>query len=107
MTDCGPGEGTCQGECPAANNCEAGFDDDTIGDGNDLVGAGTCIADARSCFLDPIVGVGNPDPNVLDAANIWCFGQTTNVGVNSASGFGGPGRSLHRGVVVYNGATIP
>jgi hypothetical protein len=107
QTDCGPGEGTCQGECPAANNCEAGFDDDTIGDGNDLVGAGICVAEPRGCFLDPIVGTGNPDPNVLDAVNMWCFGATTNAGVNTGAGFGGPGRTLHRGVTVYNGALIP
>jgi hypothetical protein len=109
-SDCPSGE-NCAGSCPHAAGCEAGDGDNTIGDSNDNVGAGACEFFDRSCFLDPIVadggstldGEGDPDNDATGV--IWCFGATTNVAVNTTSGFGGPGRVLSKGINVTNGFT--
>jgi hypothetical protein len=109
--DCPSGE-TCQGSCEKSRDCEAGADGD-LGTSDDLVGAGSCIAYTRGCNLDPISIEGGDTLNGKGTntnylrASIWCFGRTNNAGVNSTSGFGGPGVMRERGTNVLNVDSIP
>jgi hypothetical protein len=110
-SECPSGE-TCQGSCEHARDCEAGIDG-VLGTADDFVGAGPCVGKPRGCNLDPIAVEGGDVFNGLgDNTNylrtsIWCFTRTLNAGINSASGFGGPGVIRERGVNVVNVGSIP
>jgi hypothetical protein len=109
--DCPTGE-RCTGSCEAARDCEAGADG-ILGNGDDRVGGGLCVAKERGCNLNPIVVEGGDTLNGLATptnylrTSIWCFGSTINSGVNATSGFGGPGVIRERGVNVVNVPAIP
>ena len=104
--DCAAGD-RCVGNCSHQRDCEAGADG-VMGTSDDMPGAGACVADIRECFLKPIVATGSTGGlGVHDSAALWCFGSMLNSGVNAASGFGGPGRAMVRGVNIPNVTSIP
>lgn len=109
--DCPLGE-SCQGSCENSRDCEAGADG-ALGTADDLIGAGACVGKDRGCILDPIAVEGGDTLNGNGSntnylrTSIWCFGRTTNAGVNATSGFGGPGVIRERGVNVMNVDSIP
>ncbi len=111
QSECPAGQ-RCSGACLSHQECEAGADGE-LGSADDLSGAGACIADSRSCFLDPIVASGGSTANGLgDATNyfsaaVWCFGANNNTGVNNGAGFGGPARVRIRGVNFANFSSLP
>jgi hypothetical protein len=56
---------------------------------------GDCtLTEPRSCFLDPIVGEGSPDPDVPVIAGTFCVPPTTSTGINVATGIPGPSRAV-------------
>ena len=107
--DCPSGE-TCAGPCQSHEDCEAG-PDGIMGTTDDVVGAGACVLDDRDCYLEPLVAEGGStlngmgDPENDFTAVIWCYGKTSNAGINGTAGFGGPGRVLQKGINVSNGFT--
>jgi hypothetical protein len=104
--DCGSDD-RCIGSCARQRDCEAGADGE-MGTSDDVPGAGACVAGLRECFLEPIVASGSADGlTAYDSAALWCFGSMLNSGVNAASGFGGPGRAMVRGINVPNVDFIP
>jgi hypothetical protein len=109
--DCPLGE-TCQGECAEARDCEAGSDG-KIGNGDDFRGAGRCIGDIRSCFLNPIVATGgttlsgNGGPTNMSTVGLFCQKKSVNTGANAGAGFGGPTRVRVRGANVPNFTSLP
>jgi hypothetical protein len=109
IEDCPSGE-TCEGPCSSHEDCEAGGDGQ-LGTLDDKVGAGACVLDTRSCYLEPLTGEGGSTVNGLgdplndNTVGIWCYEGTTNPGVNATSGFGGPGRVRQKGINVTNGFT--
>jgi hypothetical protein len=111
IDDC-PTNETCNGSCEKARDCEAGLDA-TLGTIDDFPGAGNCIAKPRGCNLDPISVEGGDTLNGKGTStnylrsSIWCFGKTLNGGVNTTSGFGGPGVIREKGVNVMNTTSIP
>jgi hypothetical protein len=111
IEDCPTGE-TCAGSCENARDCEAGTDG-TLGTSDDFLGAGNCIAKTRGCNLNPIMVEGGDTLNGNGTStdylrsSIWCFGRTQNGGVNTTSGFGGPGVIRERGTNVMNTTSIP
>jgi hypothetical protein len=111
VSDCPSGE-SCVGSCEHSRDCEAGVDG-VVGNSDDIVGAGPCIAKDRGCNLDPIVIEGgdtlngNGDNTNYLRSSIWCFSATTNPAINSTSGFPGPGTIRERGVGVINVDSIP
>jgi hypothetical protein len=111
QSDCPSGQ-TCQGSCPEARDCAAG-PDAVVNTTDDLKGAGGCIEDIRSCFLDPIVAQGGSTLNGQgDATNfatvgLFCQRRSVNVGANTGAGFGGPTRVRVRGTIVPNFTAIP
>ena len=61
------------------------------------IDAGNCsLATTLSCFLDPIVAVGTPDPSAPVGAAVFCIPKTGNAGINGAAGLPGPGRVLNQ-----------
>jgi hypothetical protein len=111
IADCPSGE-TCEGSCEKSRDCEAG-PNGILGDTDDFPGAGPCIAKPRGCNQDPISVEGGDTLNGKGTStnylrsSIWCFGRTQNGGVNTTSGFGGPGVTRERGVNVLNTTSIP
>jgi hypothetical protein len=122
-TDEGGGEGTCaagpdflycdglvKADGAGINSCF------TNGDCGGVYGNCT-VEDQADCFLDPIVAVGDPDPEFPVAGAVFCIPPTSNSGVNSAAGLPGPGRVLSQGAartfcasnhaVEYNPGGIP
>ena len=91
-------------------DCESGADG-ILGNSDDKVGAGACILDDRSCYLEPLPAEGGTtlnglgDPENDYTVGIWCYERTTNGGVNATSGFGGPGRVRQKGTNVSSGFT--
>jgi hypothetical protein len=81
---------------------------------DDLEGAGGCIEDIRSCFLDPIVAQGGStlngkgSPTNLSTVGLFCQKRSlSNPGANAGAGFGGPTRVRVRGTNVPNFTSIP
>lgn len=111
LTDCPDGE-TCEGPCPLQEACEAG-NDGIMGNKDDQEGAGACVPDARSCFLDPIPAEGGStlngkgDPTNWFTTGIYCFDEGGSPVINGGAGFGGPGRSRRKGTTVINVPSIP
>lgn len=111
QSDCPSGE-TCEGACPEARDCAAG-PDGVAGTPDDLEGAGLCIEDIRSCFVDPIVAQGGStlngegDATNMSTVGLFCQKRSVNIGANSGAGFGGPTRVRVRGTNVANFASIP
>ncbi len=109
--DCPSGE-TCDGACEEARDCEAG-PDGMAGTVDDFEGAGLCIQDIRSCFLEPIVGEGGStlngggNPTNLSTVGLFCQKKSVNIGANVGAGFGGPTRVRVKGVNVPNFTSIP
>jgi hypothetical protein len=102
-TDEGGGEGTCAAG-PNFLYCDGLVKADGAGinaclSNNDCGGNyGLCtIADQADCFLNPIVAVGNADPEFPVAGAVFCIPPTSNSGVNSAAGLPGPGRVISQG----------
>ena len=95
-----------------ARDCSAG-PDAVVGTPDDLPGAGLCIEDIRSCFLDPITAEGGStvngqgDPTNLSTVGLFCQKRSVNDGANSGAGFGGPTRVRVRGINVPNFTSIP
>jgi len=59
---------------------------------------GDCtLSTRRSCFLDPIEAVGDPDPEFPVAGAVFCIPPTENGGINVAAGLPGPGRVISQG----------
>jgi len=110
-TDCPPDE-RCEGACLEARDCAAG-PDAVVGTSDDLEGAGLCVEDIRSCFLDPISAEGGStlngmgDPTNFSTVGLFCQKRSVNVGANSGAGFGGPTRVRVRGINVPNFTSIP
>jgi hypothetical protein len=111
VTDCPEGQ-ECEGPCPLQESCEAG-NNGIMGDSDDQEGAGACVADARSCFLDPIPAEGGStvnlkgDPTNWFTTGLYCFGDGGATVINEGAGFGGPGRSRRKGTTVMNVTSIP
>jgi hypothetical protein len=81
-------------------------------------GYGLCTVQKKaSCFLDPIVAQGVPDPVYPIAAATFCIPPASNSGVNSSAGLPGPGRVISQGsaktfcasnnLVQYNPGGVP
>jgi hypothetical protein len=110
-SDCPSGQ-RCEGPCPEARDCAAG-PDAVAGTMDDLEGAGRCIEDIRSCFLDPIVAQGGStldgqgDATHMSTVGLFCQKRSVNIGANSGAGFGGPTRVRVRGTNVPNFTSIP
>jgi hypothetical protein len=61
-------------------------------------GYGLCtVQKLASCFLDPIVASGVPDPEFPIAAATFCIPPASNTAVNSSAGLPGPGRVVSQG----------
>jgi hypothetical protein len=111
QSDC-PAGVACEGSCPAARDCGAGVDG-VAGTRDDLPGAGRCVEDVRSCFLDPISAEGGStlngggDATNMSTVGVFCQKRSVNVGANSGAGFGGPTRVRVHGVNVANFTHIP
>lgn len=59
--------------------------------------AGNCsLVVRRPCFLDPIVAVGQADPNFPIGAATFCIPPTSSDGINATSGLPGPGRTINQ-----------
>jgi cysteine-rich repeat protein len=60
--------------------------------------AGTCsLTERRRCFLDPIVGVGKPDPQYPTGAATFCIAKVaSSPAINSVAGLPGPGRIVNQ-----------
>ncbi len=111
LGDCPSGE-TCNGPCLLQEACESG-NDAVMGTTDDQEGAGSCVPDARSCFLDPIPGEGGSTVNGKGDHTDWftvgmyCFEDGGASVINNGAGFGGPGRSRRKGTTVVNVPSIP
>ncbi|MFP6627149.1 MAG: hypothetical protein VCA74_08870 [Deltaproteobacteria bacterium] len=65
---------------------------DSICNGGDC---GSCsLQQARNCFLNPVVGQGNPSPHGADMASTFCVPPTASASINAAGGLPGPGRVM-------------
>jgi cysteine-rich repeat protein len=103
-TDLGGGEGTCMAG-PNYSFCDAIVKSDgesaagclNNGDCSEN-GYGLCtIQKLASCFLDPIVAQGIPDPVFPIAAATFCVPPASNSAVNNSAGLPGPGRVVSQG----------
>lgn len=111
----GPGQTfrTCEPlQVGTQGNCEAGVDE-ILGNDDDFIGAGNCIADVRNCFVndgyseggDTLNGRGDPTNNFSNAT--YCIPASTSDSVNATSGLPGPGRIRQPVLVVPNFTTLP
>lgn len=110
--DCPEGQ-TCNGLCGSARDCAAGADG-VNGTSDDIPGAGQCVQQTRSCFLDPILAEGGStqngrgDPTNMSTVGLFCQkASAVNIGANIGAGFGGPTRVRVHGVNVPNFTSIP
>jgi hypothetical protein len=71
--------------------------------------AGTCSAvERRRCFLDPIVAIGNPDPQYPAGAATFCIPKVAaSPAINSVAGLPGPARIVNQTESVLYCATDP
>jgi hypothetical protein len=82
-----------------------------LGNVDDLLGAGDCIADLPSCPLDPLAAEGGDvfnsrgSPSEPRSAAVFCLGKTSGSGVNTVVGVGGPGQLRRQGTYATNGFT--
>jgi len=70
-----------------------------------------CAAEARECFLDPIVRTGTPDPTMPTFAGTFCISPTRSPAVNVVAGLPGPGALLQetrvfRGLLTCGNGTL-
>ncbi|HEY2776084.1 MAG TPA: hypothetical protein VGK20_18735 [Candidatus Binatia bacterium] len=103
---CGPTQvGTPEG-------CEAGTDS-IVGNSNDYVGAGDCIADTLSCFINNGAAEGgstlNGKGDATDSLSVatFCIPATSSNTVNPTAGLPGPGRIRQPSMVVPNFTSLP
>jgi hypothetical protein len=94
--DQGPDDRSCDAIVRANGDgyiqCQSNADcsEDNIG-----IAAGVCrLLKRRSCFLDPIIASGTPDPSTPIGAAVFCIPPTANPGINDVAGIPGPGRVL-------------
>ncbi|MFP6626422.1 MAG: hypothetical protein VCA74_05100, partial [Deltaproteobacteria bacterium] len=98
----GPDDAFCDGvvkangkgflQCATAADC----DSSSIG-----VDGGQCtLLYRRSCFLDPIIAVGQPHPSTPVGVAVLCIPPTANAGINGVAGLPGPGRLVSQGAGV-------
>ena len=98
----GPENYSCDGMVKANGIGYVGCDPNAIPSTLDCTSvdplAGDCtLVERRSCFLDPIVATGTPDPEFPVAGAVFCVPPTSNSGINSAAGLPGPGRAVNQG----------
>jgi hypothetical protein len=111
INDCSLNE-TCDGLCAVTQYCEAG-NDGNMGTLDDQEGAGSCIPDERSCFLNPIPSEGGSTLNGKGdhtnwfSVGVYCFRSSVSAVINDGAGFGGPGRTRRKGANVVNVTSIP
>jgi hypothetical protein len=104
---CPVGE-VCCGACDKAEDCGAGGDG-IYGTNDDVPGAGICVADSRSCFVNDLAAEGGDtyngdgDPTNVRSVAIFCMQPTADGAVNWTAGFGGPGRLRQTGINISNG----
>lgn len=96
--------GTQQG-CEMGNNL-------VLGDANDNIGAGYCIADIKKCFVNDGEATGGTTANGYSPTNTrsvaaYCIPASTNGAVNSTSGLPGPGRIRQDAVSITNYTSLP
>ena len=98
----GPDVRACDGQVRANNegyilcatNGDCGIVDSACGDGSPGSCGNCTLVQQRSCFDDPIVATGIPDPDGPLLAGTFCVPATSSNGVNSATGLPGPSRAL-------------
>ncbi len=106
-SDCPPDE-ACVGSCARRHLCEAGGDG-ILGNVDDVIGAGDCVADVSTCPLEPLAAEGGDvfnsrgSPSEPRSVAVLCLGKTSGPGVNAVVGVGGPGRVRREGAYVTNG----
>ncbi len=104
-SECPTGE-SCEGSCDLARNCEAGSDG-TLGNADDIPGAGICVSDFRQCPLFGVEGGdtlnGKGDPTNVRTVASFCLSATGSAAVNETAGIGGPGRLRQAGTNATNG----
>lgn len=106
----GPGHEfrTCTpGDVGTQNSCEAGTADNIVGNVNDFVGAGYCIADVKKCFYNGGAAEGGGTPTHNDVNATYCIAATANSSVNATAGLPGPGRIRQPVTVLPNFTTLP
>jgi hypothetical protein len=111
ITECPVGE-TCDGPCPARQNCEAGADG-IMGTSDDFLGGGECRRFPTNCHPDPVMVEGgttlNGEGDSTDVfhVGVWCFIGTQSGAVNASSGFPGPGVIERKGTGFVSTPSIP
>ena len=92
--------------------CEMGTDN-VLGNSNDNIGAGYCVADITQCFLNNGAAEGgstvNGKADATDTLSVaaFCIPASTNSAVNTTAGLPGPGRIRQRAHVVPNYTQLP
>lgn len=93
-------------------DCEAGVDH-ILGNEDDFVGAGTCFADVRNCFVNDGASEGGDTLNGRgDATNTrsnaaYCIPASSSDSVNATAGLPGPGRIRQPALIVPNFTSLP
>jgi hypothetical protein len=95
----GPSVTNCDGAVKANGDgyigCDTDFDCSSLDEVCPGGDCGNCtLTEDRSCFLDPIVLSGVPDPDNPLLATTFCVPPASSVSVNNASGLPGAGRVL-------------
>ncbi|MBI5506891.1 MAG: hypothetical protein HY899_19055 [Deltaproteobacteria bacterium] len=94
------------------NGCEGGVDN-VVGNEDDYVGAGTCVATVRGCFVDSGHAEGGDTlngqggPTQTKSVAVFCIAASSSSAVNSTAGMPGPGRLREHGVLVPNFSVLP
>lgn len=111
----GPGKefvGCLAADLGTKKNCEFGADG-IAGNADDFPGAGTCVRDVRSCFVNDGLAEGGDTLNGQgDSTSVYqvtgyCISSTATDSVNSTAGLPGPGRLRTRSVQVVNRGDTP
>ncbi|MBI5506431.1 MAG: hypothetical protein HY899_16685 [Deltaproteobacteria bacterium] len=94
------------------NGCEGGVDN-IVGNEDDYVGAGICVATVRACFVNNGAAEGGDTLNGQgDATNtksvtVFCIPASSSSSVNATAGLPGPARLRQAGGVVPNFTPLP